>query len=137
MDWPAVGNGCLRAPAYRLAGAATARRGKHEPFGRAVRSRAPPRDIHRRDADIGQDGAERRRELAGTVEHNDETKAVSRSRIDRLCRRRDVPLREKTLWRMLYETTARAAEVLSLNIDEDLDVANRQAPSDLPLSPEV
>jgi integrase len=64
--------------------------------------------------------AERRRE------HNDKTKAVPRSRIDRLCRRRDVPLREKTLWRMLYETAARAAEVLSLNI-EDLDLPNRQA----------
>jgi hypothetical protein len=35
-------------------------------------------------------------------EPEDTTKAVSRSRIDRLCRRRDVPLREKTLWRMLY-----------------------------------
>ena len=60
-------------------------------------------------------------------EHLDETKAVSRSRIDRLCRRRDVPLREKTVWRMLYETAARAAEVLSLDI-EKLDLANRQAP---------
>jgi integrase len=50
-------------------------------------------------------------------ENVDETKSVSRSRIDRLCRRRDIPLREKTLWRMLYETSARAAEVLSLNIE--------------------
>lgn len=65
--------------------------------------------------------AERRRE------HHDETKTVSRSRIDRLCRRRDIPLREKTLWRMLYETAARASEVLSLDI-EKLDLANRQAP---------
>lgn len=59
-------------------------------------------------------------------EHNDDTKAVSRSRIDRLCRRRDVPLREKTLWRMLYESASRASAVLALNI-EDLDLSNKQA----------
>jgi integrase/recombinase XerD len=38
-----------------------------------------------------------------------------------------VHAREKALWRMLYETAARASEVLSLNI-EDLDLANRCAP---------
>ncbi|MFI6031621.1 tyrosine-type recombinase/integrase [Amycolatopsis magusensis] len=59
-------------------------------------------------------------------ETNDDTKAVSRSRIDRLCRRRDVPLREKTLWRMLYESASRASAVLALNI-EDLDLLNKQA----------
>ncbi len=51
-------------------------------------------------------------------EHVDETRAVSRSRIDQLCQRRDIPLRDKTLWRMLYETSARAAEVLSLDIEK-------------------
>jgi len=64
--------------------------------------------------------AERRRE------NHDDTKAVSRSRIDRLCRRRDVPLREKTLWRMLYESASRAGAVLALNI-EDLDLSSKQA----------
>jgi integrase len=59
-------------------------------------------------------------------ENNDDTKAVSRSRIDRLCRRRDVPLREKTLWRMLYESASRASAILALNI-EDLDLPNKQA----------
>ncbi|MGW3473026.1 tyrosine-type recombinase/integrase [Saccharopolyspora sp. NPDC000995] len=59
-------------------------------------------------------------------ENNDDTKAVARSRIDRLCRRRDVPLREKTLWRMLYESASRANAVLALNI-EDLDLRNKQA----------
>ena len=63
---------------------------------------------------------ERRREVEDT------TKAVSRSRIDRLCRRRDVPLREKTLWRMLYESASRAGAVLALNV-EDLDLSNKQA----------
>src|SRR6266536_2816423 len=46
--------------------------------------------------------AERRRE------HLNATRAVSRPAIDRALSRRDVPLREKTLWRMLYETAAPA-----------------------------
>jgi integrase len=39
--------------------------------------------------------------------------------------RRDIPLREKTLWRMLYQTAARASEILALNI-EDLDLEQRR-----------
>lgn len=60
--------------------------------------------------------AERRRE------HLNATRAIPRPAIDRTLTRRDLPLREKTLWRMLYETAARASEVLGLNI-EDLDLA--------------
>jgi integrase len=52
---------------------------------------------------------------------------VPRPAIDRALSRRDVPLREKTLWRMLYETAARASEMLALNID-DLDPDARRAP---------
>lgn len=51
---------------------------------------------------------------------------MSRSKIDRLCRRRDVPLREKTLWRLLYESASRASAVLALNV-ENLDLPNKQA----------
>ena len=40
--------------------------------------------------------------------------------------REDIPIRERTFWRMLYETTARSAEVLSLDV-EDLDLPNRRA----------
>ena len=36
-------------------------------------------------------------------------------------------LREKTLWRMLYETCARAEEILGINIEE-LDLAGRRTP---------
>ncbi len=64
--------------------------------------------------------AERRKEPA------DATKALPKVAIERAISRRDVPLREKTLWRMLYETAARASEVLALNV-EDLDLENRQA----------
>jgi DNA-binding NarL/FixJ family response regulator len=45
-------------------------------------------------------------------ENNDDTKAVSRSRIDRLCRRRDVPLREKTLGIRGYVTQQTSIEQL-------------------------
>ena len=65
--------------------------------------------------------AQRRRETTNA------TRALSRSAIERAISRRDVPLREKTLWRMLYETAARAGEVLALNID-DLDLDARRAP---------
>ncbi|MFI7445815.1 hypothetical protein [Nonomuraea indica] len=48
--------------------------------------------------------------VPGDVERSretpDETKAVAKTTIRWLLSRRDVPLREKTLWRMLYETAA-------------------------------
>ncbi|MFC5940605.1 tyrosine-type recombinase/integrase [Micromonospora harpali] len=58
-------------------------------------------------------------------EQRDETRAVDRAAIERLLTRRDIPLREKTLWRMLYETAARANEILALNI-ENLEVDARR-----------
>lgn len=64
--------------------------------------------------------AERRKETA------DETRAVAKATIHQLLSRRDIPLREKTLWRMLYETP-RAAGILALNV-EDLDLEHRRAP---------
>ena len=57
----------------------------------------------------------------------DATRALPRARVERLLSRRDIPLREKTLWRMLYETAARASEILALNV-EDLDLEQRRAP---------
>jgi integrase len=66
-------------------------------------------------------GCERRHEPADT------TRAVSRAAIERALSRRDIPLREKTLWRLLYESAARAGEILALNVD-DLDLDNRRAP---------
>jgi site-specific recombinase XerD len=65
--------------------------------------------------------AERRKESA------DETLAVAKTTIHRLLSRRDIPLREKTLWRMLYETAARAVEILALNVEE-LDLEGQRAP---------
>jgi integrase len=66
------------------------------------------------------DGLERRREPA------DRTKAIPYARLERLWHRDDVAVREKALWRLLYETAARAQEALSLNV-EDVDVERKRA----------
>ena len=56
----------------------------------------------------------------------DRSRALSRAQVEALLTREDLPLRERVLWRMLYETAARAAEVLALDV-EDLDLTNRRA----------
>jgi len=56
----------------------------------------------------------------------DRTRALSRAEVEQLLTREGIGLRERTLWRMHYETAARSAEVLALNV-EDLDLPNRQA----------
>ena len=56
----------------------------------------------------------------------DRTKALTRDQIASLWRRDDVALRERVFWRLLYESAARANEILSLNV-EDLDLANKRA----------
>jgi integrase/recombinase XerD len=63
---------------------------------------------------------ERRREQV------DRTLALTRPQLEGLFAHRDLPLRERTLWRLLYETAARANELLALDV-EDLDLANRRA----------
>ena len=66
------------------------------------------------------DGLERRREPA------DRTRAIPYAQLEALWRRDDVAVREKALWRLLYETAARAQEVLSLDVD-DVELDNRRA----------
>lgn len=56
----------------------------------------------------------------------DRDRALSRSEVDQLPTRKDISLRERTLWRMLYETAARSAEVLALDAG-DLDLPDRCA----------
>jgi len=56
----------------------------------------------------------------------DRTKALSKSDIEALLAREDLGLRERVLWRLLYETAARAGEVLALDVT-DLDLRNRCA----------
>ncbi len=54
------------------------------------------------------------------------SRALDRDDLERLFTRRDASVRDRCLWRMLYETAARAHEVLRLNI-EDLDLTARRA----------
>jgi integrase len=64
--------------------------------------------------------------LARRREPADRTRAIPYAQLEGLWRRDDVAVREKALWRALYETAARAGEVLSLNV-EDLDLENERA----------
>jgi integrase/recombinase XerC/integrase/recombinase XerD len=56
----------------------------------------------------------------------DRSRALSRADVEQLLTREDIAIRERVLWRLLYETAARSAEVLRLDV-EDLDLANRRA----------
>ena len=56
----------------------------------------------------------------------DDTTPIRYEQLHALWTRPDINVREKTLWRMLYETAARTNEILDLNI-EDLDVGARRA----------
>jgi site-specific recombinase XerD len=68
-------------------------------------------------------------DLAALLEYRpptrDQTRAIDRRTIIALLKRRDVPLREKTLWTLLYESAARADSILALDI-EDLDLENKR-----------
>ncbi|GGN81443.1 tyrosine-type recombinase/integrase [Nocardia rhizosphaerihabitans] len=55
----------------------------------------------------------------------DTSKALSRDRVAQILGS-DAPLRERVLWHLLYESAARAEEVLMLDVG-DLDTANRCA----------
>ena len=55
----------------------------------------------------------------------DRSRALSRAEVERLLTREDASLRERTLWRMLYETAARSAEVLGLDVENP----HRQRPT--------
>lgn len=55
----------------------------------------------------------------------DTTRALTREQVAALWRL-DVELRDKTLWRLLYETAARAEEILHLDVP-DLDLASKRA----------
>jgi len=60
------------------------------------------------------------------AEKHDHTRSIPVASLERLWERRDIALRERTSWRLLYETAARADEVLRLNV-EDLAIARPHA----------
>lgn len=62
-------------------------------------------------------GIERRQ-----LRHNPDLRVIPAAELERLWRRNDMVLREKALWRLLYDTAGRAEEVLGLDIvDLDMD----------------
>ena len=52
---------------------------------------------------------------------------MPRTAVQRLLSRRDIPLREKTLRRMLYETAARPAKVLETDVRDPEHIADAYA----------
>jgi RNA polymerase sigma factor (sigma-70 family) len=67
-------------------------------------------------------GLSRRPETGGRIA------SLTRADLDRLWERTDVPLRDRTLWRLLHESAAGVGAVLALNV-EDLDLDDRRARS--------
>jgi len=55
-----------------------------------------------------------------------DTRAIPLPELEQLWARSDIPLLERALWQLLYDSAARADEVLGLDVG-DLDLANRQA----------
>ena len=97
--------------------------GQRSPPGgtRAGRLRAPCRTGPTRAGPTdGLTQAARRRKVAP-----DRGRALSRAEVEALLTREDIAP-GATLWRLLYETAARSAEVLRLDV-EDLDLPNRRA----------
>ena len=56
----------------------------------------------------------------------DRSRDMSRADVEQLLTREHIAIRERVLWRLLYETAARSAEVLRLDV-EDLNLPNRRA----------
>jgi integrase len=56
----------------------------------------------------------------------DRSRALDRADVERLITSQRIPLRERCLWSLLYDSAARSAEVLRLDVP-DLDLANHRA----------
>src|SRR5438128_630925 len=66
-------------------------------------------------------GIERRQ-----VRNNPDLRVIPRGDLEGLWRREDIRLRQKTLWRLLFDTAARCEEILGLDVD-DLDLDAKSA----------
>jgi integrase len=56
----------------------------------------------------------------------DRNRALDRAAVEKLLTNQRIQVRERALWSLLYESAARSAEVLRLDV-EDLDLANHRA----------
>jgi integrase/recombinase XerC/integrase/recombinase XerD len=77
-------------------------------------------------ADQGWTAADPARRLRRRTIAPDRDRALQREQVDQLLDDAQHPLRDRLLWRMLYETAARSAELLALDVP-DLDMPNRCA----------
>ena len=93
---------------------------------RAKRDALQKRRTTDRKALLGQERPHRIAVEGVRAAPDDDTRAIPLPELERLWARSDIPLRERALWRLLYDTAARADEVLRLDVG-DLDLANRQA----------
>lgn len=59
-------------------------------------------------------------------EHVDTTRAIPYAQLERFLSRDGLPVRDRCLYRMLYETAARASEILSLDVEE-VDLQRKRA----------
>ncbi len=72
-------------------------------------------------------GADPTSSLARQAEPREGTAAITRTELEGIWLAPSVALREKALWRLLYETAGRAGEVLAFDIEE-LDRLSKKAP---------
>lgn len=85
--------------------------------GQVVRALLPAQPLLQIDDDVV---------LDRRAEKHDQTRGIPLAGLERPLERREVAMRERTVGRLLYETAARADEMLRLNL-EDLDVAGKRA----------
>ena len=116
-DSPVTGAGLARVVEQRWHHASPATWNRHVATVRSFAGYCTRTRILEIDGDV---------ELARRAEKHDHTRSIALASLERLWERPDVDLRERTLWRLLYETAARADEVLRLNV-EDLDIPAKRA----------
>ena len=63
---------------------------------------------------------------ARPLRRDPDRRVIPHRELEALWRRVDLPVREKALWRLLYDTAARAEEILGLDVD-DLDLGDKTA----------
>jgi hypothetical protein len=91
-------------------------------FKRMVNSRSPPSWCRDHGWPTGDPHLTADRRTAP----GDDSKAIPLPELERLWGNRDIPLRERTLWRLLYDSASRAEAVLALDVMADTDPDRRR-----------